>query len=136
MSKNKLYLLVVGIALAGYLLVFYNVQNKGNEKPIQSLCLVKITTGIPCPACGTTRSTTKLAQGNFSDALRINPLGYLAAFLLIVFPLIILLDTIQKKDRFYTLFHKVNLLFKNRWIASIAILLILANWAWNIFKQL
>jgi hypothetical protein len=135
MSKNRLYLLAIGMAIAGYLLVFYNVQKKENTK-VQSLCMLKNITGIPCPACGTTRSVTSLAKGEFSKAFLINPLGYLAAGMLILFPLIILLDIIQKKDRFYRLFHKADSFFKKRWIAIISILIILANWCWNIYKEL
>lgn len=41
------------------------------------ICPVRLLTGIPCPACGTTRSIGCLLLGNFNDALKLNPVGYL-----------------------------------------------------------
>ena len=48
------------------------------EGPI--VCPIRLTTGIPCPACGTTRSIAAITEGNFDDALRFNPLGFAVIF--------------------------------------------------------
>ncbi len=42
-------------------------------------CLLRLSTGIPCPTCGMTRSFDWFAQGRLGDSLHINPLGGLLA---------------------------------------------------------
>ena len=37
-------------------------------------CTFHNITGIPCPSCGATRSAVLLANGNFFNALKMNPL--------------------------------------------------------------
>jgi hypothetical protein len=44
-------------------------------------CLVKRFSGIDCPACGLTRSITRLCAGDLSGAIRQHPLGLLFAVL-------------------------------------------------------
>lgn len=46
-------------------------------------CLLKTFTGVPCPACGTTRAALALASGHPAAALRWNPLGALALVALV-----------------------------------------------------
>jgi hypothetical protein len=51
------------------------------------VCPFRLVTGLPCPGCGLTRSWVYLAHGDFSEALRANPFGYVtmaAAAVLIV----------------------------------------------------
>jgi hypothetical protein len=51
------------------------------------VCPFRLATGLPCPGCGLTRSWVYIAHGDFGDALRANPFGYLtmtAAVALIV----------------------------------------------------
>ena len=51
-----------------------------------SVCLFRNVTGLPCPFCGSTRSVGHILQGEFSDALYSNPLGYFGlAFLVVLF---------------------------------------------------
>jgi hypothetical protein len=40
-------------------------------------CSLRMTTGIPCLACGGTRSMMALAHGDFQEALSFNPLIFL-----------------------------------------------------------
>lgn len=47
------------------------------------ICPIRLLTGYPCPACGTTRSIGCITIGRFNDAWQLNPLGFLT--LLIVF---------------------------------------------------
>ena len=134
MTRGRLYFLVLVFTLAGYGLVFYNVRVEQSNRPIQTLCLIKTVTKQPCPSCGTTRSVTQIAMGNFKDAALTNPLGFLAAFLLVFSPLLALADWIQRKSRLFILYRKLEDLFRIRSFAIIAILLVLANWIWNIYK--
>jgi hypothetical protein len=41
------------------------------------ICPFRLATGLPCPGCGLTRSWVYIAHGDFSEALRANPFGYL-----------------------------------------------------------
>ncbi|MEK6238180.1 MAG: DUF2752 domain-containing protein [Planctomycetales bacterium] len=55
--------------------------------PLPELCMMKRTTGVPCPGCGLTRSFISLASGRFEDAWSYNPAGMLLfAAMLFQFP--------------------------------------------------
>jgi hypothetical protein len=41
-------------------------------------CVFKAVTGLPCPTCGATRAVVALSHGDWSSALRLNPLVVLA----------------------------------------------------------
>jgi hypothetical protein len=41
------------------------------------VCPFRLATGLPCPGCGLTRSWVYIAHGDFGDAARANPFGYL-----------------------------------------------------------
>lgn len=43
-------------------------------RPLHPTCAFRWATGLPCPACGTTRATLALADARPLDALRSNPL--------------------------------------------------------------
>ena len=136
MSRNRLYILVLVLAILAYGLVFFNVFHIKSTNTIPSLCVIKNITGIPCPACGTTRSVTQIALGNFKSALTTNPLGYIATLLLIFSPFFVIADLIQKRNRFLNLYQKAENLLKIKWVSVLSIALILANWIWNIYKEL
>ena len=40
-----------------------------------STCLVKIATGLPCPACGMTRASLRLLRGDLAGSLAMHPLA-------------------------------------------------------------
>ncbi len=44
-----------------------------------TVCVLKATTGVPCPTCGGTRALHHLAHFDFATALAMNPLVTLAA---------------------------------------------------------
>ncbi len=48
------------------------------------LCGLKRLTGIPCPFCGSTRCLQACAQFDFADAMRWNPLTFLACVSLVL----------------------------------------------------
>jgi len=98
-------------------------------------CFIKQLTGLPCPSCGTTRSVICLLSGNFKEAFFFNPLGILMVFLMFIIPLWILYDWICRKKSFYRIYLKIEVLFRNKFIAGTAILLIISNWIWNFMKE-
>lgn len=40
-----------------------------------STCIVKITTGLPCPACGMTRASLRLLHGDLPGSIAMHPLA-------------------------------------------------------------
>ncbi len=62
-------------------------------------CMFWKLTGLPCPTCGSTRSVVKLAYGDISSALLMNPLvtaGVLIAVLLFFYGIITLLFSLPR----------------------------------------
>ncbi len=91
--------------------------------PLLPPCLLKALTGVPCPACGTTRAALSLGSGHPLEALRWNPLGCLALVALVLGGLIAgaraLTGRGLKEPRSYPL-----------WARLIVIGMIGANWIW------
>lgn len=136
MQRNKLYSLVLIASLSGIIWISWNLINESNSNLIYTSCIIKSATNIPCPSCGTTRSIITLIKGNIVESLSVNPLGILLSMLVILFPIWVLMDFIQKKSRFLYFFRDVEKFFQRREIAITSIILILLNWIWNIYKGL
>ena len=135
-SPKKLYLLLALLCFGGYFLIALNLFEVIEAKSETSLCIIKNVTNVPCPACGTTRSVLKIVNGNFSEGFLINPLGYLSAAVLFIFPFWIISDLIRKRDTLYRfIIQSINVISK-RPVAIVLIVLLLMNWIWNINKGL
>jgi hypothetical protein len=63
------------VMLAGAL-VLANVHLHGRPTTV---CLLRATTGIPCPLCGGTTAAARVGAGDLAGALRASPLAVLAA---------------------------------------------------------
>lgn len=138
MLKKKPYQIIFAVWLLSVVWLFFHqtYQNHSAESS-PDICFMKVTTGIACPACGTTRSVSAIMQGEFETALMLNPLGYLAAFILLLFPVLMIYEFYSGK----TLIHNLHQGFNHRMRKGYALqillaLLILANWFWNIKKDL
>lgn len=95
-------------------------------------CLFKSVTSVPCPGCGGMRSATLLFHGDIAGALRTNPLSVLTIIFIGVSAIWLLADIIRNRDTYWEIYRR-------RWSRTatiIVILIILANWAWNIYKGL
>lgn len=136
MSRNRLYILVLILSIAGYILVTLSLTVPEIAVSDKSLCIIKNVTGIPCPACGTTRSVSALFTGNFRTAFNLNPFGYIAAFALLVLPVVVLVDIYRNKNHIWNLYRKIENQIRSYWVAGILTILVIANWVWNIIKGL
>lgn len=102
----------------------------GDSLPVHPVCLFRALTGIPCPGCGGTRVARLLLKGEFLQSVLLNPL---AVFVCLCIPLLLILlfvDCVRKTDR-------VKRLLCRTWKplpTVIVLVLILANWIWNILK--
>ncbi len=82
-----------------------------------AFCVIRQTTGFPCPGCGMTRSWLAVIRGDFSSALFYHPL-----FLIV--PL--LAYALLKKKQKLTIF--IALLFTGVYIVRVAIALSTGHW--------
>jgi Protein of unknown function (DUF2752) len=136
MSRNGLYALVLGLSFAGYTWLGLNVfAFTPRATDTYTVCPIKNVTGVPCPACGTTRSMLSMFNGDVSESVNHNPLGLLMMVLIIVFPAWIILDLIRQKNYFHSFYNKVERAFERKIVMIPSVLVIIAIWAWNIYKD-
>ncbi|MGN5954529.1 DUF2752 domain-containing protein [Sphingobacterium lactis] len=132
-KKNKLYRITGIVCFLGLLwlgLIHYSEADA-------TVCPIKLATGYPCPSCGSSRSILAFLKGDFRDAIMINPLGIVSLIIIICIILLLLIDIVFKKDLYYRTYSYVEQFLKtNKLISILLILLILANWIWNIKKGL
>ncbi len=132
-KKNRLYLITgiicfFGILWLGFLHYFHTAV---------TLCPVKNLTGYPCPSCGSSRAIDAFLHGNIWEAILINPLGIISLFLLASIICLILVDLITKRDYYFRVYNAAEeFLKKNKLISVLLIILLIANWIWNIKKGL
>ncbi len=136
MGRNQLYILlttlsVAGIAWLGYSFAFTTFSTTNDFSP----CLFKSTTGLACPACGSTRSLMTLLQGNWQEAFFWNPLGFLLFAFLLTVPVWILRDLFFRSDSLFLVYNRTEKMIQKRAIAIPLIGLVIANWIWNIVKN-
>jgi hypothetical protein len=137
MKKNNLYILVIGLSLAGYLWLAWNVFESASLHAPTTTCIWKGITHLPCPSCGTTRSLVLLVKGHVAESLLVNPFGVILALALTIIPFWIIADTFRKSDSFFRWYVSAeHLLVKNMWISIPAIAVVVLNWCWNIMKGL
>jgi hypothetical protein len=135
MTRNRLYLLLAFGVLAGYGWLAWASWQTTHQHDFTP-CLIKNTTGIACPACGSTRSALLVSDGHIADALLLNPLGIITASIMLIAPFWLLYDVILKKDTLFNNYKKAENIIRIKWVAITLIILILINWAWNIQKGL
>lgn len=136
MKRNVLYKIVLIASMGAIIWLGWNMAHY-RINDVQSgvnMCLFKRITGIPCPSCGTTRSVLYLARLDIKDAVYANPFGFIIAFCLLVFPVWVGYDLVMKKSSFFDFYRNTELFIGRRWVALSLILLVIANWSWNIYK--
>jgi len=136
MSRNKLYALLSAACAAGYIWLFiaYNRTILNGVEP--GVCLFKRITSIPCASCGSTRSVLSLIDGDVWGALRWNPFGFILMVILVIFPIWMLYDVIRHEATLFNAYKNSERFLERKWIALAAILIVLLNWVWNIYKEL
>ncbi len=136
LNRNRLYAIMLMACIAGYIWLYFSLTSTNTGNNLPEVCLIKHATNLPCPSCGSTRSVVLLTKGNFTDALSINPLGYLVAIIMLITPLWITIDIITKKNTFFGFYKTIEIYLKRPQYAIPLILLVLINWIWNITKGL
>ncbi len=121
LNNHKIkYIAFILILISGYITIYF-LPHLFNGK---SFCLFKIITGLPCPACGSIRSTICFLNGDIINAFLINHIFlFLSIFWMIK-------DIVTNKETFLP-FLKKDFNWK---IKAITLLIISLNWLWNIRK--
>jgi hypothetical protein len=134
-KARKLYTFLIIILIAGYGWFGFNLltPNTGNHFPA---CPFKTVTSIPCPSCGSTRSIEYALHGDLSNALLTNPLGLVTLSIMVVLPVWIVIDLIRRRESFYLFYRATEQKISRGIWAAVLIILVLANWIWNILKDL
>lgn len=134
-SNRKIYWILSLLVLGSYVWIGYQLHTHSQDAG--TLCLFKSATGIPCPSCGITRSVLLLAQGEVMPAVWINPLGILAALLLVIIPIWIGFDLFRNKLSLLSVYKRGEKLIRTHKLIYIPlIMLVMLNWIWNISKGL
>jgi len=136
LNRNKLYSIIFLACLAGYIWLYFGSLTNDTENNPFEVCIIKHATNIPCPSCGSTRSVISLTKGNLIEALLVNPIGYIVAFIMLISPLWIAFDIVTKKKTLFEFYYKIEINLKRRKFAIPLILLVIFNWFWNITKGL
>lgn len=134
-NNRKIYWILSLISLAGYAWIGFHLLE--HEHTEFTVCIFKNVTGWACPSCGITRSVLSLLHGRIGEALWINPLGVLAALLLIVIPVWLIRDVVLNQQSLLKIFHQAEDAIRTKKSIYIPlIMLIVINWGWNIMKDL
>ena len=126
-QRYKLFLfvtIVLGLVFSVLLFMEY--------LPIPIGCPFKTITGIPCPGCGGIRATKCLLNGEIQNALCINPLSCIFCLFCALLPFWSFYDCYNGKQ---TLKTCLTTPWSNQAIV-VAVIILLANWIWNIIKNL
>ncbi|MFQ3213210.1 MAG: hypothetical protein ACJAT1_001000 [Marivirga sp.] len=134
MLKRNFYIILTSLTILGYSWVVFHFV--GDSHPDFTPCMFKSITSIPCPACGTSRSVFLIAEGAFTKAVQMNPLGYLVVSGLVILPFWLLHDLLSKKDTLFYATENFNKLAKQKPVLFTIFTLVIVNWIWNIFKAL
>ncbi len=135
MSRNRLYT-ILGIACAiGYSWLFFASRSIEDNNGFH-LCFVRNVFGIPCPACGSTRSVLLLMRGDFTASLLLNPIGIILAVIMVLIPFWLIYDLLAKRETLLEAYRNFERTVRIKWVAAILIALVAANWIWNFYKPL
>ncbi len=119
---------MVVLIVAGYFFLYLYADSIEGH----TVCFFKNVTGIPCPACGSTRATVQLMHGHVSASFFINPFGILTNLMIIGSVGWMVRDVVRKKETFFPFLKKDW----SGFIKIIVIVVVVANWIWNIEKGL
>lgn len=90
-------------------------------------CLFRWLTGIPCPACGTTRAIILALRGEWLLSLRMNPYGILTLLILLGANIWVFWDLWHHSDTLTPSMHRLDFFLKRHWWLILLIVLVAAT---------
>jgi len=130
LKKKSSHQIEFGIIYGGIALLMLGA---GRLLPILSFapdCVFKGLTGLPCPACGSTRSVVHIAHGDILSALAMNPLTTLCLMAAIAFFIYSLMSAAFDLPRINFLLADKE---KNVMRAGV-VMILLGQWAYLIIR--
>jgi hypothetical protein len=124
------------ILLVGYSWIGFQLSHSSQHQDGFHFCLFKNLTGMPCPSCGITRSIIQFYHGHFEAALLINPLGLIAAIMLVATPLWMIHDVFRGSQSMAYYYKKTEFVLRKQKVYIPIIAVLILNWYWNIEKGL
>lgn len=135
-NSKRLYLFFLAACIAGYGWIFYNFRGMQSGNLAPDVCLIKRMAHIPCPSCGSSRAVLALVQGHFVQSFYINPIGFIIALIMLIAPIWILRDFTRTERTLLKFYQSIEVLLKRPTWSIPLLLMLLANWIWNIAKGL
>src|SRR6056297_2447193 len=96
------YLGIILVIISGYFFLYFN----SNQFETQTMCPFKLLTGMPCPACGSTRATIQILHGNFRSSILLNPFGLITNLLILISIFWMIFDVIKNKETYMPFLKK------------------------------
>jgi hypothetical protein len=128
--RNRLYAGLIAVGGAGVVWLVLDAAMDGTWTP----CLFKLLTGIPCPACGSTRAVLALLRGE--DVFVYNPLGIFTFGAALLALVVLCRDLVTGSDTLFRVWRRAEQFARNPLIAAAGIAVLGANWMWTIARGL
>jgi hypothetical protein len=122
------YLLAIFSIVGGYLFLF--LFDRFNNHQHTTLCIFKLTTGIPCPGCGMGRATIELIRGNFAEAYHYNILSIPFSILILIALVWMFLDLFNSRETFFVFISKEMKFFYK----VLIVVVLIVDWVVNIIR--
>jgi len=128
--RNRLYAGIIGVGGAGVVWLVVDGVTDGTWTP----CLFKLLTGIPCPACGSTRAVLALLRGG--DVLAYNPLGIFTFAAGLLTLAVLCRDVVIGSDSLFHGWRRAEQFVRQPLVAAAGIAVLASNWMWTIARGL
>lgn len=99
-----------------------------------TVCPFRLLTGLPCPSCGTGRAMVQLCRGDFRGAFMTNPIVFVLAAFGISVGGMMFLDLVFGKCTLPRFYSACGRILSRKAVLAVLLLLIAANWIWNLIK--
>jgi hypothetical protein len=134
LNRNRLYSIMLVACVAGYIWLYFAIENENSYENQIGVCLIKHITNIPCPSCGSTRSIILLARGNIIQSVSLNPIGVIVAVIMLLSPAWIIFDITTRRKTLFDFYQKTETVLRRPQYAMPLVMLVTCNWIWNIIK--
>ncbi len=131
-SRNRLYALVLIVCFVGFAWLYLHLGSSSEVG--NTFCWIKTITGLPCPACGTTRAIVSILNGEVVRGIQQNPFGLPVLVVMIVSPVWILADILLSGDSFFRYYQVMEKKLKRKDVYFPLAAIVIANWIWNYYK--
>ena len=110
-TKRKIYGIIGALItlMIPFFLLFFNQNN--HLETDQSLCPLKMLTGLPCPGCGITKSLVYFYEGDLQKSLYYHILGPFVVAFCIATIVVLTTEIKTKKEYFNTLLFNKKLAY-------------------------